>query len=88
MKVVDIALKDMLRSFRSAFALVFMFVLPIMMAAIFLFCLWRPDRRRRNLSLFPATRVALVNLDERRQTLRSASNWRRTASKREASTTS
>ena len=34
MKVLDIALKDMLRSFRSRFALVMMFVVPLLITGI------------------------------------------------------
>ncbi len=37
MKVLDIALKDMLRSFRSVFAVVFMFVLPLMTTGLIYF---------------------------------------------------
>ena len=62
MKIVDIALKDMLRSFRSAFALVFMFVLPIMMAAIFYFAFGGLTNDEEAFA-FPSTQVALVNLD-------------------------
>ena len=35
MKAIDIALKDMKRSFRSAFALMFMFVIPLLVTGMF-----------------------------------------------------
>ena len=37
MKVLDIALKDLLRSFRSAFALVMMFVAPLLITGLIYF---------------------------------------------------
>jgi len=37
MKAIDIALKDLTRSFRSAFALVFMFGVPLLMTGMFYF---------------------------------------------------
>ena len=37
MKAFDIALKDMTRSFRSAFAVVFMFGVPLLVTGMFYF---------------------------------------------------
>lgn len=62
MKLLDIALKDMMRSFRSAFALVFMFVMPLLTAGIFHFAFG--GMTGDGGFDIPSTRVALVNLDQ------------------------
>jgi ABC-2 type transport system permease protein len=61
MKVVDIALKDLLRSMRSAVALVFMFVLPLLTTGIFYFAFGGlGDDDGFDL---PQTKVQVVNQD-------------------------
>jgi len=62
MKVLDITLKDMLRSFRSRFAVVMMFVAPLMVAGIMYFAFggFGDDGGFE----MPVTRVQVVNLDE------------------------
>lgn len=62
MKVLDIALKDMLRSFRSGFALVMMFLAPLLVTRIMQFAfggLGGDDGFD-----LPVTRVQVVNLDQ------------------------
>jgi len=62
MKVLDIALKDMLRSFRSFFAVVFMFVIPLLVTGMFYFMFGNiADGGEFNL---PKTKVIIANLDE------------------------
>jgi len=61
-KLLDIAIKDLLRSFRSAFALVFMFVIPLLTVGLFYFAfggLGGDDGFD-----LAATKVQVVNLDE------------------------
>ena len=61
MKVIDIALKDLLGSFRNAIALVFMFVIPIAVTVLFYFMFGNiAGDGEFNV---PKTRVILVNLD-------------------------
>ena len=62
MKVLDIALKDLTRSFRSASALVFMFVLPLMVTGLFYF-MFGFTARSGGFSL-PRVKVAIANLDK------------------------
>ncbi len=47
MKAFDIALKDMTRSFRSAFAVVFMFGVPLLVTGMFYFMFGNIAERRR-----------------------------------------
>jgi hypothetical protein len=63
MKSIDIALKDMLQSFRSLFAVMFMFVIPILMTGMFSLMFGSPDENEAEFVL-PITRVILVNQDE------------------------
>ena len=63
MKVLDIALKDMLRSSRSLFALMFMFVVPILVTTIFYFAFGGSSENGNEFDL-PVTRVQVANLDE------------------------
>ena len=63
MKSIYIALKDMLQSFRSAFALVFMFGVPILITFVFYFMFGGSVSEGSSFSL-PATTVQIVNLDE------------------------
>ncbi|MCP4535714.1 MAG: ABC transporter permease [Chloroflexi bacterium] len=62
MKVFDIAIKDMLRSFRSAFALVFMFGIPLLMTGMF-YLMFGNIAEGGEFSL-PRTTVTIANLDE------------------------
>ncbi len=62
MKVLDIALKDMLRSFRSGFALVMMFVAPLLVTGIMQFAFGGLGGDG-GFDL-PVTRVQVVNLDQ------------------------
>ena len=62
MKALDIALKDMTRSFRSFFAIVFMFVVPLLVTGMFYFMFGNlADDGGFNL---PKTQVIIANLDE------------------------
>ena len=62
MKILDIALKDLTRSFRSAFAVVFMFGVPLLVTGMFYFMFGNiADEGGFNL---PKTRVIIANLDE------------------------
>jgi ABC-type Na+ efflux pump permease subunit len=61
MKVIDIALKDLLRSFRNAFALVFMFVIPVAVTVLFYF-MFGSVAGDGEFSV-PKTKVMIVNLD-------------------------
>lgn len=63
MKVLDIALKDLLRSFRSAFAVVFMFVLPLMTAGLIYFAFSGLGGDEGGFDL-QVTRVQVANLDQ------------------------
>ncbi len=62
MKILDIAFKDMLRSFRSMFALVFMFGIPLLMTGMF-YIMFGNIASGGEFSL-PKTRVVIANLDE------------------------
>ncbi len=61
MKVLDIALNDLTRSFRNAFALVFMFGIPLLMTGMFYFMFG--NSANGDLQL-PKTTVIIANLDE------------------------
>lgn len=63
MKIFDIALKDMTRSFRSLFAVMFMFGVPLLMAAMFYFMFGGRAQDKTTYSL-PATKVVVANLDQ------------------------
>jgi len=62
MKAFDIALKDMLQSFRSTFALVFMFGIPLLMTGMF-YLMFGNVASGGEFSL-PKTQVIIANLDE------------------------
>jgi len=62
MKVIDIALKDLLRSSRSAIALVFMFVIPIAVTTLFYF-MFGSVAGDGEFSV-PKTSVTIANLDQ------------------------
>ena len=62
MKLIDIAIKDFIRSFRSLFALVFMFGMPLLVTGMFYFMFGNlASQEGFNL---PVTRVVIANLDE------------------------
>ena len=61
MKAIDIALKDMLRSFRSFFAIVFMFVVPLLVTGMFYF-MFGNLADNGGFSL-PRTKVIVANMD-------------------------
>ncbi len=62
MKLFDIALKDMTRSFRSYFALMFMFGVPLLMGGMFYFMFGGGGTAGNSFTL-PATKVVVANLD-------------------------
>ncbi len=62
MKALDIALKDMTRSFRSLFAVVFMFVIPLLVTGMFYF-MFGNIAGNGGFNL-PRTKVIVANLDE------------------------
>ena len=61
MKAIDIALKDMLRSFRSFFAIVFMFVVPLLVTGMFYFMFG--NIAENNGFTLPRTKVIVANMD-------------------------
>ncbi|MFN2105305.1 MAG: ABC transporter permease [Candidatus Promineifilaceae bacterium] len=63
MKALDIALKDMRQSFRSKGAIIFMFVIPILITVLFYFMFGRIAGGEDSFEV-PQTVVALANLDE------------------------
>lgn len=63
MKVLDIALKDMLQSSRSYFALVFMFGIPILITGMFFFMFGGLREEEEGGFSLPVTSVLIVNLD-------------------------
>ncbi len=63
MKIMDIALKDLLRAFRSVFVLVFAFILPLLTIAIFYFAFGGMGSDGGGFNL-PTTKVQVVNLDQ------------------------
>lgn len=62
-KIFDIALKDLTRSFRSAFALIFMFFIPSLVPALFLLMFGNLANDEQAFQV-PVTKVVIVNLDE------------------------
>ncbi len=62
MKILDIAFKDMLRSFRSAFAVVFMFGIPLLTTGLF-YVMFGNIASGGEFNL-PKTKVIIANLDE------------------------
>jgi ABC-2 type transport system permease protein len=63
MKILDIALKDMTQSFRSTFALIFMFAVPLLVTGMFYFMFGNITDDNGGFDL-PRTKVVIVNLDE------------------------
>jgi ABC-2 type transport system permease protein len=62
MKIFDVALKDLTRSFRSYFALLFMFGVPLLMGGMFYFMFGSRGKEGNSFSV-PATKVVVANLD-------------------------
>ena len=62
MKIFDIALKDLTRSFRSAFALVFMFVIPLLIPGMF--SIMFNDQQGSKEAAVPVTSLVIANLDQ------------------------
>ena len=62
MKALDIALKDMLRSFRSFFAIIFMFIVPLLVTGMFYF-MFGNIAENGDFSL-PRTQVVIADMDE------------------------
>ncbi len=62
MKILDIALKDLTRSFRSAFALVFMFVIPLLIPGMF--SIMFNDQSNSTDAPIPITTLVIANLDQ------------------------
>jgi len=63
MKVFDIAFKDMTRSFRSAFAVIFMFVVPLLVTGMFYLMFGNIAQNGGGFDL-PRTKVIIANMDE------------------------
>ena len=63
MKILDIALKDMTRSFRSIFALIFMFGIPLLMTGMFYFMFGGAAKGSQGFSV-PVTKVVVADLDQ------------------------
>ena len=63
MKAIDIAIKDMTRSFRSTFALVFMFGIPLLLTGMFYFMFGGTGNSSQGFSV-PVTKVVIANLDK------------------------
>ncbi len=63
MKILDIALKDLTRSFRSVFAVLFMFVIPLVVTGMFYVMFGGMKGGSTGFSL-PQTKVVIANLDE------------------------
>lgn len=61
MKAIDIALKDLTRSFRSAFAVIFMFGVPLLVTGMF-YLMFGNMAQNGGFDL-PRTRVIIANLD-------------------------
>jgi ABC-2 type transport system permease protein len=62
-KELTIARKDMTQSFRSLFAIMFMFVIPILMTGMFSLMFGSSDGEENEGFVLPITRVIVVNLD-------------------------
>ena len=63
MKIFDIAFKDMKRSFRSVFGLVFMFGVPLLLTGMFYFMFGGSGDQSQGFSV-PVTKVVVANLDQ------------------------
>lgn len=63
MKIIDIALKDLTRSMRSTFAILFMFGVPLLVTGMFYLMFGNIASGDEGFDL-PVTRVVIANLDE------------------------
>jgi ABC-type multidrug transport system permease subunit len=63
MKAFDIALKDLRQYFRSYFAVAFMFIIPVLVTALF-YIMFRGLRNEGDEFSIPTTKVVFVNLDQ------------------------
>jgi ABC-2 type transport system permease protein len=63
MKIIDIALKDLTRSMRSTFAILFMFGVPLLVTGMFYLMFGNISGGDESFDL-PVTRVVVANLDE------------------------
>lgn len=63
MKALDIALKDLLRQFRSAFAMIMMFVMPLFVTGLFFLAFGGIGGDEDGAFDLPVTQVQVVNLD-------------------------
>ncbi len=63
MKILDIAFKDMTRYFRSAFAVIFMFGIPLLMAGMF-YLMFGGSGSQDSAFTLPVTKVVVANLDK------------------------
>ncbi len=64
MKPITIAIKDITRSFRSAFAVVFMFVIPLLVTGIFFVMFGNIAQKDKGEPSITASKVIIVNLDQ------------------------
>ena len=64
MKSISIAIKDITRSFRSTFALLFMFVIPLLVAGIFYVMFGNIAQKGKGEPSITAVKVIVVNLDQ------------------------
>lgn len=69
MKTLDIALLNLTRSFRSAFLLVFMFIIPLLMTGMLSLMFGNPSAQDGTGLALPHTRVVIANLDRGSPTL-------------------
>ena len=63
MKAIQIALKDLVRSYRSAFALMFMFGIPLFVTGMFYLMFGNQSTQPEASLALPVTRVVIANLD-------------------------
>ncbi len=64
MKILDVAAKDLVRSFRSSFLLGMMFVVPLLLTALIYFAFGNLVHAQGRTISIPATRALVVNLDQ------------------------
>ena len=63
MKIIDIALKDLTRSFRSVFAVLFMFGIPLLITGMFYVMFGGMNTGDNTSFSLPQTKVVIANLD-------------------------
>ena len=64
MKAIDIALKDVSQAFRNKTAIMFMFVVPILVTSMFFFIFGSGADEEEEAFSLPQTSVQIVNLDQ------------------------